>query len=79
MSWTTEGIRVDERHGPQLGDEFATADDIHDGDLVCWDRGPEGKWILRRLEGWQLESAQSPVFRFRFVGSPLRFSLEPVM
>jgi uncharacterized protein YfaT (DUF1175 family) len=49
--------------GPRIGEKFVTADNIQPGDLVYWDRGPDGELMLRRLDEWLLESHAGPVYR----------------
>ncbi len=63
---------------PNVGDEFTTADDIRNGDLVRWDRDADGQILLRRVEEWQLDSTPGPVFRIVRANGPLSFSLTPV-
>lgn len=63
---------------PRLGDDFRTSGDIEQGDLVCWDRGPDGILTLRRLEQWQMASCPRTVFRVERVEGPRDFALSPV-
>ena len=68
---------MDER-GPELGESFVTADDIRNGDLVRWDRGADGRILLRRVEPSELDSTPGPVFRLEHGEEPLSFALIPV-
>jgi hypothetical protein len=68
---------VDEQ-GPELGESFVAADDIRHGDLVYWDRDPDGRIFLRRMEEWQLVFVTGPVFRIERSGGPLSFALIPI-
>ena len=67
-----------DEHGPGLGESFETADDIRNGDLVFWDREPDGRIFLRRMEESQLVFVTGPVFRIERSGGPLSFALIPV-
>ncbi len=69
---------MDEIEGPRFGDSFVTGDDIRGGDLVFWDRDPDGEFILRRLEEWQLASHEGPVYRISRGDGALSFTLTPV-
>ena len=54
---------MDAGPGPDVGEEFTTADNISAGDLVYWERARDGTRFLRRLDEWQVAGSPGPVWR----------------
>ena len=69
---------MDEKPDPGVGENFVCADNISMGDLVYWDRATDGTVLLRRLEEWQLESFDGPVWRVEQGDEPLAIALRQV-
>ncbi len=63
---------------PRMGDDFRTAENIRQGDLVYWDRGRDGILTLRKLEQWQVASCPRTVFRVERISGPRDFDLTPI-
>jgi hypothetical protein len=58
---------------PREGDDFVTCDQIRAGDLVYWDRLPDGRFALRRLEESLLGFFGGTVYRIRRGAGPTTF------
>jgi hypothetical protein len=52
-----------DRNEPWVGEKFTVVDDITVGDLVYYDRAPDGRLFIRRLREWEVNSFAGRLYR----------------
>jgi hypothetical protein len=59
-----------------VGEKLTLADDITVGDLVYYDRAPDGSLLIRRLREWDVSSFQGKLYRVEAGEAPNQVQLQ---